>query len=156
MAIHDLIQTRGYARVTDVSKYLEITKGSASITLKNLKSKGLVQEDENKFYQLTEKGLYLTEAILTKRHVVLKFLTDVLQIEKEQAEVDACKIEHLVSDTLSTQILLLLQLVNSNEFGCEISQAFKELENKLGDVDDCTLCVKQCIFPKICSQKASS
>ena len=40
LAVMDLRKDRGYARVTDVAKYLNITTGSASTNLKNLKQKG--------------------------------------------------------------------------------------------------------------------
>ena len=42
LVIHDLKEKSGYARVTDISKRLNITKGSVSIATNNLKKKGLV------------------------------------------------------------------------------------------------------------------
>ena len=47
MTIEDLLADNGYARVTDVAKRLNITRGSASIGLKPLKKRELVLEDEN-------------------------------------------------------------------------------------------------------------
>ena len=38
-AIHELMGDLGYARVSDVARALEITRGSASLTLKALKAR---------------------------------------------------------------------------------------------------------------------
>src|SRR5690606_7934311 len=56
LAVKELRETRGYARVTDVARYLNITTGSASTNLKNLKSKGLIREDDNRFLDLSDEG----------------------------------------------------------------------------------------------------
>lgn len=97
LAILELTEKRGYARVSDVAKHLQITTGSASTNLKSLKQKGLVVEDDNKFLSLSEDGRKLAEGIVHQREVLIKFLRDVLGVSAHQAEVDACKTEHLFS-----------------------------------------------------------
>ena len=47
-AIGELTAVHGYARVSDGARHLKITRGSASLTLKSLKRKDFVREDENK------------------------------------------------------------------------------------------------------------
>jgi Mn-dependent DtxR family transcriptional regulator len=44
MTIRELLEDRGYARVTDIARRLNITRGSCSISLKPLKRRGLVVE----------------------------------------------------------------------------------------------------------------
>lgn len=97
LAIMELIGKRGYARVTDVARFLEITSGSASTNLKSLKQKGMVIEDDNRFLTLSEQGKQLAEAILHRRTVLEQFLLEVLGVSAQQAEIDACKTEHLFS-----------------------------------------------------------
>lgn len=97
LAIQELRDSRGYARVTDVAKNLNITTGSASTNLKALKSKGLVVEDENRFLTLSQEGEAIAKAVITRKKLFLQFLTDVLKVSGEQAEIDACKTEHLIS-----------------------------------------------------------
>jgi len=98
LAIFELHEKRGYARVTDVAKFLDITTGSASTNLKSLKAKGLIDEDDNKFLSLSVAGQALAKGILGKRHIVEKFLMTVLGVSHEQASIDACKTEHLLSE----------------------------------------------------------
>lgn len=97
LAILELTKKRGYARVTDVAKFLEITTGSASTNLKNLKQKGFVAEDENRFLSLSEEGRSIAVGILKRREILRRFFTEVLGVHPEQASIDACKTEHLLS-----------------------------------------------------------
>jgi len=97
MAVHHLINHNGYARAIDISRHLNLTRGSISVTLNKLKQKRYLEEDQNKFYRLTEKGELFITAILDKRQILKKFFTEILQLPEEKAEIDACKIEHLLS-----------------------------------------------------------
>ena len=97
VAILELREKRGYARVTDVAKELNITTGSASINLKALKGKNLIVEDENKFLVLSEEGEAIAKAVTMRKQVLLDFLVNVLKVSAEQAEIDSCKTEHLIS-----------------------------------------------------------
>lgn len=97
VAILELREKRGYARVTDVAKELNITTGSASINLKALKGKNLIVEDENKFLVLSEEGEAIAKAVTMRKQVLLDFLVNVLKVSPEQAEIDSCKTEHLIS-----------------------------------------------------------
>lgn len=97
LAIMELREKRGYARVTDVARHLNITVGSASTNLKNLKQKGYIVEDENKFLALSEEGLTLAKGVEKRKETFQTFLVSVLGVSEEQAEIDACKTEHLLS-----------------------------------------------------------
>ena len=97
LAIRELKLMRGYARVTDVAKHLNITTGSASTNLKSLKTRGLIVEDENRFLNLSKEGESLAETVLSRKNIFYDFLVDILKVKPEQAEIDACKTEHLIS-----------------------------------------------------------
>ncbi len=104
LAIMELKKTRGYARVTDVAKFLNITTGSASANLKSLKTKKLVIEDDNRFLTLSDRGQKLAELVIMRKEVIREFLTNILKVSPEQAEVDACKTEHLLSIESATKM----------------------------------------------------
>lgn len=97
LAILELREKRGYARVTDVARELNITTGSASINLKSLKSKNLIVEDENKFLALSDEGEAVARAVLMRKKILYDFLANILKVRPEQAEIDSCKTEHLIS-----------------------------------------------------------
>jgi Mn-dependent DtxR family transcriptional regulator len=117
MAIQELLAQRGYARVTDVAKSLGISRGSVSITLKALKGKGYVTEDDNKFLRLTSSGIQIVQTVAANRYVLQKFLRDVLAVNHEQAEIDACKVEHLLSSETGERLLQFLDFLFSEDRG---------------------------------------
>ncbi|MAF76902.1 MAG: hypothetical protein CME63_12955 [Halobacteriovoraceae bacterium] len=98
LTIHKLKEGKGYARVTDIAKDLNLTKGSVSTAVNNLKKRNLVMEEEDsKFLLLTETGHDEVHRILSSRTLLFYFLRDFVGVSEEIAEVDACQMEHLMS-----------------------------------------------------------
>jgi len=104
IAIMEHREEHGYARVTDVAKHLNITSGSASTNLKALKLKGLVLEDANRFLTLSKKGEDLAGFVKARKGIFMHFFRDIIGVSEEQAEIDSCKIEHLVSGETSDKL----------------------------------------------------
>lgn len=99
LTIHKLKENRGFARVTDIAKDLELTKGSVSTMLNNLKKKGFIkEEDECKFVVLTEDGHNEVHKILSSRTLIYYFLKDFVGVDEATAENDSCQMEHLMSE----------------------------------------------------------
>lgn len=147
MAVHELRQKHGYARVSDIAQHLKITKGSVSSAMKHLKEREYVQEDHNRFLELTEKGLKVVQETETTRLVVQKFLTDALGMDEDDAEIDACKVEHLVSSEARARLVCFLRLLFSgNTAAKEFLTMFRDmaLECRDGNVDACRLCEDNC------------
>lgn len=150
MTIHELLQTQGYARVTDIAKQLNITRGSCSISLKPLKKRGLVIEDHNKFLLLSEEGKRLALIVEKNDELLEKFMKDVLGVNPDQAEVDACKIEHLLSIETSIKLCSFIELMQSDN---KVVQEFNKLLNKHtqtchNSVEECTTCSNICFFER--------
>ena len=97
LAIRELHKRWGYARVSDIAEKLAVTKGSASQSIKNLRTRGLVTEDEHRMLHLSEEGARLAELIAEQADALKLFFHKVLGVTEEQADIDACKIEHLLS-----------------------------------------------------------
>ena len=115
VAIVELLERYGYARVSDVAKVLNITRGSASLTLKELKQRGLVEEDENRFLKLSDEGTEVASSVRGRAFLMRRFFMDVLDIPSEDAEVDACKIEHLVSLATAERLAQFLRYFSADD-----------------------------------------
>ncbi len=83
---------------------LGITPGSCSISLKKLLKKEFVSEDENKFVILTQAGKDIVEQTKHTRAILIDFFTNKLNVDEKEAEINACKIEHLISDEIVEKI----------------------------------------------------
>ncbi len=133
LAIHKLKEIHGYARVTDIAKYLNLTKGSVSTALSNLKKKNLVVEDDARFLSLSENGHMEVHSILTSRTLLFYFFKDVLGLSEEVSHKDSCLMEHLMSPETRDK---LFQFLQSRPISLNLKsyQNFKEfLEDQKGD-----------------------
>lgn len=155
MTINTLLAEHGYARVTDIAKHLNITRGSCSISLRPLKRRGLVVEDENKFLQLSAEGKRLAELVERNDELLVHFFRDVLGVDPDQAEIDACKIEHLLSIQTSVKLAGFLELVNTRKpvvekFMVELRKHEKDCSH---DAGQCEICQNVCFFEPISAEK---
>lgn len=148
MTIHELLMAQGYARVTDIAKQLNITRGSCSISLKPLKRRGLVVEDHNKFLSLSEEGKRLAQIVEKNDELLTTFFKDVLGVNEDQAEIDACKIEHLLSIETSIKLCSFIELIKSDQkIVLEFSKVLrKHTQTCHNSVDECPTCNRSCFF----------
>jgi DtxR family Mn-dependent transcriptional regulator len=91
------LSDEGAVRVTDIASRLGVSKPSVLTALKNLEEQGLLLHERYQNVTLTKKG-NARAAEIRKRHFFLTdFLTDIVGVDQETAERDACKIEHVIS-----------------------------------------------------------
>lgn len=129
VAIAELLDEYGYARVSDVARRLEITRGSASITLKNIEKKGLLHYDERRFLGLSEEGEKIARSIQARKRVMKQLFVDVLGVDADQAELDTCMIEHLISGETADRAAGLVDFFESES--AEIAAFRKALTRHL-------------------------
>lgn len=96
-AILLLHQKGGCIRSVDVANELGVSKPSVSAAVKKLCSEGLLVVDKEHNLILTEAGLNYAVSIFERHVVIESFLTDILNVGKENAHKDACRFEHFVS-----------------------------------------------------------
>lgn len=133
LAIHKLKEIHGYARVTDIAKYLHLTKGSVSTALTNLKKKDLLVEDDARFLSLSDKGHREVHSILTTRTLLFYFFKDVLSLTEEISHKDSCLMEHLMSPETRDKLFQFLQ-TQPISLNLKNYQEFKDfLEDQKGD-----------------------
>ncbi len=143
MTIHELHVNQGYARLSDIANKLKISKGSLSTSLKPLIKKGLIIEDDNKHLSLSKTGAEYATQIKHTDLIFKSFLTKVLNIKESQAEIDACKIEHLISPETSTRLLQMLKALESNP--SILTELEKEMKNHLNcSLEGCKKCKNLC------------
>lgn len=95
-AIFLLQRKLGYVRSVDVANELGVSKPSVSVAVKKLCNEGLLTMDCDRNLIFTEDGLKYAASIFERHVVIENYLTDILDIEKEIAHKDACRLEHIV------------------------------------------------------------
>lgn len=108
MAIHEsgedyletiliLHQKTGYVRSIDIATELGYSKPSVSRAMSILKEGGFINFAPDGQITLTEIGKQKAEEVYDRHLLLTGFLMDTLGVSKENAQEDACKIEHVVS-----------------------------------------------------------
>lgn len=93
-----LKKQNGNIRVTDVAIKMNCTKPSVNKALNILKEHNLVNYETYGTIELTEEGKNLAKKILEAYDIVYLFLKDVLNLEEENAKIEAEKIKTNLSD----------------------------------------------------------
>ena len=96
--IYVLTRRSAEVRAIDVGEHMGYSKPSVSRAMGILKNGGFINVGNDGYIALTEKGLALAEK-LYERHTILTHFLVSLGVDKETASIDACKIEHHISQS---------------------------------------------------------
>ena len=143
LATGELIDQCGYARVSDISRRLGITRGSVSVAMQSVKGSGLVDQDENHFFHLTELGQQTVASLRARHAVVEEFLTEVLGLTHEQSHRESCKMEYLLEAPTVRRLAGLLEFWREHPAQEQLEahmNASCPLCNRQGDASDCPCC----------------
>ncbi len=99
-----LRERNGTVRSIDIANELGYAKPSVSRAVKLLEKKGLIVMEHNGELVLTEKGLEMASAIYERHRIISEFFVDILGVDKISADMDACRIEHVISETSFNKI----------------------------------------------------
>ena len=92
-----LCKQHGAARSVDIAAHLGVTKPSVSFAMKKLRENGYILMGDDSRITLTETGEAIACRVL-ERHTLLIAMLTRLGVSEETARIDACKIEHDLSD----------------------------------------------------------
>ena len=111
--IYNQVLKSGQAKVTAIAEALNVKKASVTGALNTLSEKKLINYAPYAPITLTDDGERIAKKILTKHENLSEFLIEVLGIEKQEALETACKMEHIVSDKLFSNMVKLTAFVKT-------------------------------------------
>lgn len=94
----------GQVRSIDIVREMNFSKPSISIAMKRLRENGYIEMDAEGYITLLPPGLAITQDIYARHRLLTEFLVQ-LGVSPETAAVDACKIEHDISQETYQKIL---------------------------------------------------
>ena len=104
-AIYDLDQEKRVVRVRDIAKRLNVKMPTVTSMLKTLNERDLVNYEKYEYVELTKSGNSVGREMRRRHGVLLEFLVDILKVDHQTADDEACKMEHALSaDTLDRLI----------------------------------------------------
>lgn len=90
-------EAQGYVRSVDIADHMEVSKPSVSYATKKLKEQGFIDIDHNGMISLTKEGMKIANNIYTRHKTLIDFFMK-LGVDGENAKIDACKVEHDISE----------------------------------------------------------
>ena len=102
-------------KVTTIANRMNCTKPSVNKAIKNLKANEMLEYEAYGEIRLTNKGEALAKKVLEAYDIVYVFLTEILEISKEEAKEEAIRLKAVMNDnTLTKYVYKILGVYNLN------------------------------------------
>ncbi len=102
--IYNEVQKNGFAKVTDISRILNVKKASVTGALNSLTAKKLINYAPYSSITLTERGELMAKEIFKRHEIMADFFAKLLLLPPEEAALNACKMEHIMSEEMFTRM----------------------------------------------------
>lgn len=127
-AIYVISQEKTVARSRDIAARLAVHNSSVTNALQTLAERGLINYAPYEFVTLTADGEAAAKEVIRKHRILRSFLVDVLHVADEEAEANAHRMEHVVTDAVLDRLVAFVEYVatcprelaqwRNNEFFC--------------------------------------
>ena len=107
--IYLLEKTQGHAHVAEISKDLNISKPSVTKAMELLKSRDLILKEDYGPVTLTDAGRDLSIKIYERHRVIKAYLSKSLNLSLDEADENACRMEHIISEEMFEAIKVYLK-----------------------------------------------
>ena len=134
-AILELEREKGAARVRDIAVALSVHKSTVTAALKSLAQRGLVNYAPYELISLTAEGKCIAEEVTAHHGMICRFLEDVLLVDEDVAEQNACRMEHVMDDEVLGRLAHLVRFVRDRShrqrsWGTRFSEYLEAREGK--------------------------
>ena len=143
--IFHLERSNRVARAKDIADQMNVQRASVTGALKALAARGLINYSPYSFITLTPSGRDIAREVIRRHKVLKEFFVNTLQLGPEDAEANACRIEHAIDPAAIERLVRFLEFMSiCPRTGTDWSDAFARF-CKLGlRTSDCTACLKLC------------
>lgn len=138
--IYVLEKRSGSAHTSQVALELGVKPPTVTEMLQKLEDDKLIKYQAYLGANLTTKGKRMAKELIKKHRVIADFL-EIIEVDSELAELDACQIEHHVSSETLVQLEKFVNFVKSSPGNPRWIQNFKEF-SKTGSTKSCRKCDK--------------
>jgi DtxR family Mn-dependent transcriptional regulator len=124
-AILSLIHAKGFARVRDIAEQLDVGRSAVSNALTALAKDDLVVYEPYRMVTLTKRGEHAARAVARRHDVLQHFITTVLGLDANQADVAACRIEHNIDPLVLERMSQLTDFFTRPRGGKALTQRWE-------------------------------
>ncbi len=109
-AIYWMVEGKGEARTSEISSFLGHKPSSVTEMLEKLSKRGLIKHEKYGAILLTSRGRKVAKEISSRHKTLISFL-ELLGVDRKTAEIDACKMEHVVNRRTMNRLRKLVEFV---------------------------------------------
>jgi DtxR family Mn-dependent transcriptional regulator len=133
--IFHLEQSNRVARAKDIADQMNVQRASVTGALKALACRGLINYSPYSYITLTPPGRSIAKDIIRRHDTLKDFFVTALQMEPDDAEANACRIEHAIDPLAIDRLVRFL----------EWFEAFARYCQKGIQTSNCESCLKICL-----------
>lgn len=111
-ALFEITSSKGYARIKDVARQVDVTPSSAVEMMRKLSEKNLVNYVKYEGITLTEAGRQYAEAV-TRRHSTFREFLRIINVPDDIAERDAHILEHHLDVRTINQFSRFVEIISN-------------------------------------------
>jgi len=104
-------------RVSQISRKLGVKMPSVTSALKKLSEQRLVEHERYGHIKLTPEGDKVARDVLRRHEALTRFFVQALSIDRQTAEEDACKIEHVISPLSLERVIKFIEFIEACPLG---------------------------------------
>jgi DtxR family transcriptional regulator, Mn-dependent transcriptional regulator len=144
--IFHLEQSNRVARAKDIADQMNVQRASVTGALKALAHRGLINYSPYSYITLTSAGRAVAQDIIHRHETLKEFFVAALQLQPEEAEANACRIEHAIDPAAVDQLVRFLEFIKMcPRTGIDWFLAFSRYCQRGAQTSDCEECLKVCL-----------
>lgn len=111
--IFELIRDKPVARVRDIASARGVKAGSVTPAMRRLADLGYVEYGQREYIQLTPLGEREARRIYARHQLLTRFFAEVLALPEDEAQENACAMEHSLSDQAMDRLVRFFEFVGA-------------------------------------------
>jgi DtxR family Mn-dependent transcriptional regulator len=144
--IFHLEKSNRVARAKDIADQMNVQRASVTGALKALAGKGLINYSPYSYITLTSAGRDIAEDIIRRHETLKEFFITALQLTPEEAEANACRIEHAINPNAVERLVRLLEFIKiCPRTAMDWFDAFARYCQRGIQTSNCEECLKDCL-----------
>lgn len=144
--IYHIVSEKKAARAKDIAVRMAVNSASVTGALRLLAEKGHINYAPYDVITLTPGGETLARDIVRRHEILKDFFTKVLDVDEQDAEDSACKMEHAVSPTIIDRLVRFVEFIQiCPRGGEEWIGGFRQFCEKDDAVSGCEGAISKCL-----------
>lgn len=106
-----LVAREGEAHAKEIAEAVSVHISTVTTALRRLSEKGLIHYRPYEAATLTQEGQEVADRIVGRHEALRSFLSEILLVDEEAAEENACRMEHVLDEQVMEHLTLFAQFV---------------------------------------------